>query len=64
MTAGKKRRLELPTSGQRHSTIPRNRQRDSAVALIDCFIEGEQDMADEDYLALLQSLRAYLQSAA
>jgi hypothetical protein len=64
MTAGQKRRLELPTSGQRYSTIcsPRNRQR--AVALIDCFIESEQDMADEDYLALLESLRAYLQSAA
>jgi hypothetical protein len=44
------------------ATQPTTRQR--AVALIDCFIESEQDMADEDYLALLESLRAYLQSAA
>jgi hypothetical protein len=44
------------------ATQPTTRQR--AVALIDCFIESEQDMADEDYLALLESLRTYLQSAA
>jgi hypothetical protein len=39
--------------------------RHGAVALIDCFLHSERDLIDdENYLSLLERLRAYLSATA